>query len=203
MIRTQMEDRMKRVRTLVAATVAFAALASITLAQTRPEPGNKPIASFTGRAVQMQTGMTGPVDMNITRWSTDEERQKLLDLLAESGQPAMMAELQKLPQTGYIKMPNTMGVGLFYARENTLPDGTRQIVLGTARSVGMATRAPQASQYDATIVELRFPKGSDKGEGKIVMAGKVSVGKDGKVQITNYQGEPVRLMDVREVKPRA
>jgi hypothetical protein len=32
------------------------------------------------------------------------------------------------------------------------------------------------------------------------MAGKVSVGKDGKVQITNYQGEPVRLMDVREVK---
>jgi hypothetical protein len=97
-------------------------------------------------------------------------------------------------------MPNTMGVGLFYARENTLPDGTRQVVLGTARSVGMAARAPQASQYDATIVELRFPKGKDKGEGKIVMAGKVSVGKDGKVQITNYQGEPVRLMDVREVK---
>ena len=193
---------MKKARTLAAATALFAALASITLAQTRPEPGNKPIASFTARAVQMQTGMTGPVDMNITRWSTDEERQKLLDLLAEAGQPAMMAELQKLPQTGYMKMPNTMGVGLFYARENNLPDGTRQIVLGTARSVGMAARAPQASQYDATIVELHFPKGSEKGEGKIVMAGKVSVGKDGKIQINNYQGEPVRLMDVREVKPR-
>jgi hypothetical protein len=193
---------MKRFRTFVAATVAFAALASIALAQAaaRPEPGNKPIERFTARAVQMQTGMTGPVDMNITRWSTDEERQKLLDLLAESGQPAMMAELQKLPQTGYLKLPNRLGAGLFYARSNELPDGTRQIVLGTARSVGMAARAPQASQYDATIVELRFPKGSDKGEGKIVMAGKVSVGKDGKVQITNYQGEPVRLLDVREVK---
>jgi hypothetical protein len=186
---------------LVSATALFAALAPIALAQTRPEPGNKPIERFTARAVQMQTGMTGPVDMNITRWSTDEERQKLLDLLKESGQPAMMAELQKLPQTGYIKMPNTMGAGLFYARDNALPDGTRQIVLGTARSVGMAARAPQASQYDATIVELRFPKGSEKGEGKIVMAGKVSVGKDGKVQINNYQGEPVRLMDVRAVKP--
>jgi hypothetical protein len=195
-----MEARMNRLRTLVTATALFAAIAPIALSQTRPESGNKPIVRFTARAVQMQTGMTGPVDMNITRWSTDEERQKLLDLLAESGQPAMMAELQKLPQTGYIKMPNTMGVGLFYARENTLPDGTRQVVLGTARSVGMAARAPQASQYDATIVELRFPKGKDKGEGKIVMAGKVSVGKDGKVQITNYQGEPVRLMDVREVK---
>jgi hypothetical protein len=186
---------------LVSATALFAALASIAQAQTRPEPGNKPIESFTARAVQMQTGMAGVVDMNVTRWSTDEERQKLLDLLKESGQPAMMAELQKLPQTGYIKMPNTMGAGLFYARDNALPDGTRQIVLGTARSVGMAARAPQASQYDATIVELRFPKGSEKGEGKIVMAGKVSVGKDGKVQINNYQGEPVRLMDVRAVKP--
>jgi hypothetical protein len=200
-----MEARMKRSRILLVSaigTLAAIAFSSTIQAQAaaRPEPGNKPIERFTARAVQMQTGMTGPVDMNVTRWSTDAERQKLLDLLQESGQPAMMAELQKLPQTGYIKMPNTMGAGLFYARDNMLPDGSRQVVLGTARSVGMAARAPQASQYDATIVELRFPKGAEKGEGKIVMAGKVSVGKDDKVQITNYQGEPVRLMDVRVVK---
>ena len=192
---------MKKLRTaLVSATALFVALTSIAAAQTRPERGNQPIVRFTARAVQMQTGMSGVVDMNVTRWSTDEERQKLLDLLSESGQPAMMAELQKLPQTGWIKLPNTMGAAIFYARENNLPDGSRQIVLGTARTIGMATRAPQASQYDATIIELRFAKGSDKGEGKLVMAGKVAVGKDGKVQITNWQGEPVRLMDVRETK---
>jgi len=169
--------------------------------QTRPEPGNKPIEIFTARAVQMQTGAAGVVEIAITRWSTDAEREMLLGILKEFGQPAMIAELQKLPQVGYIKMPNTMGVALFYARTNTLPDGSRQVVIGTDRSIGMATRAPQLSKYDATVIELHFKPGNAKGEGKIVLAGKASVGKDGKVQISNYQGEPVRLMDVQAKTP--
>lgn len=169
--------------------------------QTRPEPGNKPIETFTARAFQMQRGSTGVVEITVTRWSTDQERAQLLDILKESGQPAMLVALQKMPQVGYYKMPNTMGVALFYARSNELPDGTRQVVLGTDRSIGMATRSPQASKYDATIIEIRFKKGSDKGEGKIVLAGKASIGKDDKVQISNYQGEPVLLKDVTAKTP--
>lgn len=189
---------------IVSAIALFACVAASARAQapqTRPEPGNKPIETFTARAFQMQRGATGVVEIAVTRWSTDAERAMLLDILKESGQPAMLEALQKLPQVGYYKMPNTMGVALFYARSNELPDGTRQVVLGTDRSIGMQTRAPQASQYDATIIELRFKKGSDTGEGKFVLAGKASVGKDGKVQISNYQGEPVRLMDVRSKTP--
>src|SRR5262245_14436099 len=104
---------MKRHRTvLVSAVIAFTLARTLQgQAAARPEPANKPIEKFTARAVQMQTGMSGVVDINITRWSTDEERQKLLDLLAESGQPAAMAALQKLPQTGYLKLPNRIGAG--------------------------------------------------------------------------------------------
>ena len=194
----------KKLAVFVSSIALFACVvtsASAQAPQTRPEPGNKPIETFTARAFQMQQGSTGIVEITITRWSSDAEREMLLDVLKESGQPAMLVALQKLPQVGYYKMPNTMGVALFYARSNELPDGTRQVVLGTDRSIGMATRAPQASQYDATIIEIRFKKGSDKGEGKMVLAGKASVGKDGKVQISNYQGEPVRLMDVKSKTP--
>lgn len=169
--------------------------------QTRPEPGNKPIEIFKAFAVQMQSGRAGTVEIRITRWSTDAERQRLLDILTEAGQPAMIAELQRLPQVGYIKMPNTMGVALFYARSNALPDGTRQIVLGTDRSIGMAANAPTLSQYDASVIELHLPPGGGKGEGKIVLAARASVGKDGKVQISNYSGEPVRLKDVTASTP--
>jgi hypothetical protein len=185
----------------IALFVGLVTSASGQVPQTRPEPGNNPIETFTARAFQMQRGSSGIVEITVTRWSTDAERARLLDILKESGQPAMLDELQKMPQVGYYKMPNTMGLALFYARSNDLPDGTRQVVLGTDRSIGMATRSPQASQYDATIIEIRFKKGSDKGEGKIVLAGKASIGKDGKVQISNYQGEPVRLMDVKSKKP--
>lgn len=192
---------MIRNRSVVLTIGWLVALLGAASAQTRPEPGNKPIEIFTARAVQMQTGKAGIVEIAITRWSTDAEREMLLGVLQEAGQPAMIAELQKLPQVGYIKMPNTMGVALFYARSNELPDGTRQVVIGTDRTIGMATRAPQLSKYDATLIELRFKKGSAKGEGKIVLAGKASVGKDGKVQISNYQGEPVRLMDIQSKRP--
>ena len=171
--------------------------------QTRPEPGNKPIEIFKAFAVQMQSGKAGAVQISVTRWSTDEERQKLLDVLKESGQKAMIADLQKMPQVGYIKLPNTMGVALFYARSTDLPGGTRQVVFGTSRAIGMATNAPQASKYDATVIELHLPPGGGKGEGKIVLAGKASVGKDGKVQISNYSGEPVRLKDVTASTPKS
>jgi len=195
----------KSLAVLVSAIGVFACVvisaSAQTAPQTRPEPGNKPIETFTARAFQMQRGSTGVVEITITRWSTDAERETLLDILKESGQPAMLVALQKMPQVGHYKMPNTMGVALFYARSNELPDGTRQVVLGTDRSIGMATRSPQASKYDATIIEIRFKKGSAKGEGKIVLAGKASIGKDGKVQISNYQGEPVLLKDVTSKKP--
>ena len=197
---------MRRFVTLVSVVGLLAAFAPAALAQkppqTRPEPGNKPIEIFNAIAVQMQSGRSGNVEIAITRWSSDQEREMLLTVLKEAGQPAMIQELQKLPQVGYIKMPKTMGVALFYARSNVLPDGTRQVVIGTDRSIGVATRAPQLSKYDATLIELHFPKGAAKGEGKIVLAGKASVGKDGKVQISNYQGEPVRLMDVKSVTPK-
>jgi hypothetical protein len=197
---------MKRRLTILGLAVAvLAGFVATATAQrppkTRPEPGNKPIEIFTAFAVQMQSGKAGAVEIAITRWSTDAEREMLLGILKEAGQPAMIAELQKLPQVGYIKMPNSMGVALFYARSNTLPDGSREVVIGTDRSIGMATNAPQLSQYDATLIELHFKKGNAKGEGKIVLAGKASVGKDGKVHIANYQGEPVRLMDIKAKTP--
>lgn len=196
---------MRRITVLGSAIALLAGFVATASAQkppqTRPEPGNKPIETFTAFAVQMQSGKSGVVEIQITRWSTDAEREMLLGILKEAGQPAMIAELQKLPQVGYIKMPNSMGVALFYARSNKLPDGSREVVIGTDRSIGMATNAPQLSQYDATFIELHFKKGSKKGEGKIVLAGKASVGKDGKVHIANYQGEPVRLMNITAKTP--
>ena len=161
-----------------------------------PESGNKPIETFTAIAASMQTGQSGIVEININRWSTDAERTVLIDLLKMKGQQAMVAELQKLPQVGYIKMPTTMGYALFYARSNPLPDGGRQVVFATDRNIGMAGAAPQLSQYDVSVVEIQFDK-AGKGKGKLVPAAKASVDKNGKVQIQNYQGAPLMLMDIK------
>lgn len=191
----------KNLAVFVSAIGLLACVVTSASAQTRPEGGSQPIETFTARAFQMQRGSTGIVEITVTRWSTDAEREMLLGALKEAGQPAMLVQMEKLPQVGYIKMPDTMGFALFYARSNELPDGTRQVVFATDRQVVNPTRSPQASKYDASIIEIRFKKGSEKGEGKLVLAAKTSIGKDGKVQVSNYQGEPVRLMDVKSKTP--
>ncbi len=49
---------------------------------------------------------------------------------------------------------------------------------------------------------MRFPKGAKKGEGKIVVAGKASIDPTtGKLKLTNYSGEPVRLESITVKTP--
>jgi hypothetical protein len=65
--------------------------------------------SFTGFAINMNSGPTSAVvDFTIERWSTDEERNSLLAIIAENPDPTttLLHALQKLPKVGYIRTPN-------------------------------------------------------------------------------------------------
>ncbi len=186
----------------------FLAVATSALAQApnkkAPEPGNKPIETFTAFAVSVTSGQSGAVEIVINRWSTDGERSLLENVLKASGSQAMVNIMQDLPQVGYIKGAETMGDALFYARSNDMPDGTRQVVIATNRpiSAGAMLSPGAANKYDATVIEMRFAKGSKKGEGKIVVAGKASIDPTtGKLKLTNYSGEPVRLESIVSKTP--
>jgi hypothetical protein len=190
-----MNTRSGVVLTVSVVLLAVAASASGQTGQ-KPEPGNKPIETFTGFAANVTTGQSGTVEIAINRWSTDADRQLLENVLKASGSAEMVRVMQDLPQVGYIRSPETMGDALFYARSTNLPDGTRQVVVATNRPLSLESMvAPGASnQYDAMVIEMRFPKGGKKGEGKMVVAGKASIdSKTGKLKITNYMGEPVKL----------
>ena len=166
----------------------------------------KPIATFRAFAVNMTGGSrtsAGVVQIAIERWSTDEEREALITTLKEKGSTALLDALVKLKPVGYIKMPNTLGWDLYYARQNPLPDGSRQIVLATNRrlSFGEVSRQTRSVNYDFTLVEMHLPK-AGKGEGKMATAAKVSFNnKTHQVEIENYGAMPVQLKDISEEKP--
>jgi hypothetical protein len=177
--------------------VAIAASAQAVNKQA-PEPGNKAIETFTGFAVDVQSGQAGVVEIVINRWSTDAERSMLEQVLKASGSQAAVEAMQELPQVGYIRGNNTMGDALFYARSTVLPDGTRRVVVATNRPLSASAMiAPGASnQWDATVIEMQFPKGK-KGQGKIVVAAKASIDpKTGQLHLNNYMGEPVRFENI-------
>lgn len=160
----------------------------------------KPLAYFRAFAVERVGGMSGVVQITIDRWTTDAERAELLNTLKQQGPDATLAALMKRPQVGYIQMPGSLGYALFFARQNPQPDGSRKIVLATDRALGVGQVVSQSirNEYDYSVVEMHMPK-SGEGEGKIVVAAKVSMDPaTGKIEIQNYDGEPVSLMRISE-----
>jgi hypothetical protein len=168
---------------------------------------DKPIVRFRAFAVNMNGGgrtNAGTVDIGITRWSTEAERDVLITTLKEKGSTALLDALVKEPESGFIKMPNTLGWTLFYARKTDLPDGGQRIVIATNRRLGFGEVSQQTRSvnYDFTLIEMHFPKGGGKGEGKLALAAKVSWDKKtNQLEVENYQAMPVQLKNIEEVKP--
>jgi len=153
----------------------------------------------------MNAGAAGDVEIAIERWTTDSERQGLLDVLAGAsfkagGQDKLLSALQKVnPRTGFIRMPNTLGWDLRYARQNDLPDGSRQIVIATDKPVSFLAAAADARSMDYafSFVEMRFKKGSDQGEGRLLARTAVAI-KNQRLELDDYGNEPVRLTTIKE-----
>jgi len=190
---------MRRHPYLVFLAIAILGLASVATSEDKA----KPLETFTGRVMSVTTGEAGIVEIVVNQWSPAVEKKILENVLAKSGSPAMVDEMERMPQVGYIRTPETMGDALFYGTDTTLPDGTRQVVFATNRPMtAMASIGGGAkNNYDLSVIEIRFKKGDDKGEGKIVIGGKASIDpKTNKLSITNYGGEPPRLADVKSKK---
>jgi hypothetical protein len=191
----------------LAALVGFAAPAAAQF--TEVAPTKKDPLRFEAFAVQMQGGMAGMVTITIERWTTDEERNALVGLLAnttlrEQDQEKLVKALQDIKErAGFLNTPNSMGWDIKYAYQNQLPDGGRQVVVVTDKPVSFfaASRNTRTMDYAFTLIEMRFPKGSDKGEGKLLGQTSLSV-KDGKLQIEIYGQEPTRLTQITEKNPK-
>jgi hypothetical protein len=195
----------------VLVVAALAAFAVPTLAQapySEATPTKKEPLRFTAFAVQMQGGRAGVVEVTIERWSTEEERNALIAQVQKTSdkdadQRKLVTALQKIKERcGYLNLPNTMGWDIKYAHEAGLPDGKRQIVIVTDKPVsfGMA-RSGNADEAPFTLIEMQFPKGSNKGEGKLLASTSIST-KDGRLQLETYYNQPTRLTEITEKNPK-
>ena len=91
--------------------------------------------TFTALAVNINSanaaaGATN-VDIRIERWSSDADRDRLLEILRQQkdndrATQDLLRALQELPRVGSIRTPSSVGRDLHYARENPLEDGGRR-----------------------------------------------------------------------------
>jgi hypothetical protein len=188
-------------------------LAASAVAQDEPETFRE---QFTARAVAMGTsnppilppGTTATIDINITRWTTDDERQHLFEVLTKKGQRALVREMRRQPETGWFRVvssgPRTPGASsmpserLRYARQIPLENGGRRIILGVDRPITMseAVNQPRWRNFDVTVFFIDLDA-ENAGEGQLAIGVRLTVEEEtNTLKIQNFATEPVRLTRV-------
>jgi hypothetical protein len=186
-------------------------LSTMILASTQPVFGELPPLPIRMRtfAVNMSNNLTGAnavLEITIDRWSSAENRARLLDAVPK-GQDAVLKELQKSPIEGRIRIPGwtgpdpnnyRLGWDLHYAWHEALPDGGDRIVVATDRYMSMweVRNQPRTTDYPFTILQIHLPK-EGKGEGKMSAFTQIRFDKKkNAMEIETYGTEPVRLNEI-------
>lgn len=142
---------------------------------------------------------SGTVELVVERWSTDAERDRLMNALVEKGPEKLLDTLQKLPRAGYIRTPNSIGYDLHYARKEPMDEGGERVVIATDRYISFweARNRPRTIDYPFTVIEMRMNR-DGVGEGKMSLATKITASKDKKqIELENYGTQPVLLQNIK------
>jgi hypothetical protein len=167
------------------------------------------VAMGTSNPPVIPAGRNVTLQINITRWSTDEERALLLTELIENGQEAFVKALQKQEETGWMRSTAVGGAAarrsfpserLRYAREFKGEGGKRRLVLALDRPISFAeaVHRPRWRDYDITLAVIDLDA-EGKGEGQLAMGVRLAIDQEKKaLVIENFGSEPVRLTNVRK-----
>ena len=157
---------------------------------------------FTAFAIDvnnMGRSHSGTVDIQISRWSSEAERDALIKVFMEKGPQKLLDALQDAKPVGYIKLPQTLAWDLRFARQIQLDEGETQILLLTDRPIGFAEarNQPRTMDYPFTLIDMRIKK-DGTGVGKAAVATKIIFNKKKNiVELENYSSEPVRLNNIK------
>ncbi len=200
---------------IASAAIAVGLAAGRLGAQQPPQlPADKlEISAFAVNMSNIATGANAVVAITVNQWSTQAERERLINIMVAKGSKALLKELQEAPVKGRFRIPGqrqpdphhlALGLDIRYAWQAPLPEGGRRIFLAMDRYIGFqeARNQPRTIDYPFTLMEIRVDR-NGKGEGKMSIATKIKFDKEKNVmELENYSSEPVRLNNV-EVKVKS
>jgi len=188
---------MTQLRPIVRLTLSIACLALaavVVRAQTIGAPER-----FTAAAFNTNRGAAGNVDIQVDRWSSDAERDKLINALRTKGDDKLLDVLQDLPVKGNFRAPGQLGWDIRFARHYPTEEGGERVVLATDRPIGFleAENQPRSITYPFTIIEMQLNRAGE-GKGTMSLATKVILDKKkNMITLENFELQPVLLTQVK------
>lgn len=164
-------------------------------------------------ALNISRAASDKIDIRITRWTPEDERGELVDVLETKGNHALATALGERDDVGWVQFDPRGGGGpgrdprrtkLKYARQIDVDD-TMEVILITDHYIGYGEDAQAAdgsklSEYPISFVLLKFKK-DDKGEwngvGRIFVGAKIKYDPTRtKFGIDEFPMDPVYLKNV-------
>ena len=141
-----------------------------------------------------------PVTIELLKWSTDADRDRLLSVLAWYGDKEVAGSM---PTVGYLWTSASAGYSIRYAYKVAAADGSQRIILLTDRKLGawspdawkpLAPGTPDDRPF--SVIELRVNR-AGQGEGKTSLTTKAVLDPASKsIALDNYGAQPVILKGV-------
>ena len=162
--------------------------------------------SLTFNAVAQHGGTGGSgqtqIILTFTRWSTEEERDELEQILINDGMQALADKLRTAPEVGFIRAPTmrTTSWRLRYAIMFYNEEGQRVIRAAADRPVSFAEanqRTVRTWDFNLAIIELTIDE-EGNGEGTIRSGVELIYEEDTDSFLArNRSSQPIRLNNVR------
>lgn len=142
----------------------------------------------------LAAGRASALDLTVKRWTTAEERQAILEVLATNDGKKILRFLEDLPEVGFIRIPGRQGVELSYAYEFE-EGGKRTVVLATERSLAsMPTLMDPGLEYLVAVIVLRLDE-DGTGDGNILPALELEM-KGDRLEVVSSAADPITLTKV-------
>jgi len=143
-----------------------------------------------------QVDKAGRMSLDITRWSSDVERDRIAAAAADGVEKALSA-LGSTPNLGTLRWPGGTQYGVRYAREVKRPDGGTDVTLLVDRPLWLWWHSnPPSTSYPFTLIQMRLGAQSS-GEGRVSLGVPVVADVNAGLVLSDYAKAPVVLTDVR------
>jgi hypothetical protein len=157
----------------------------------------------TASGTSTDLGKLFSIKVNISQFSTPEDREALKDAFMKGGSKGLGDALEKMKSAGRIMTPDRVGYDLAYAV--TVPTATgRKIRFVTNRriAIGETARNSPSKSFDLTAGEIEInDQDKDKSGGVLYPATQLIINKNGDLQWELRQN-PWKLVNIIDWKPK-
>jgi hypothetical protein len=197
------EDNMRKImkasRKSVGVWIAcLAMLASLNSVAQEDKPVREAYqAQATGQNTQF--GKNFNVTIRVEQYSTQEERQVLVDAFQQSGSEGLFNALEKMPSKGRIAITGTLGYDISFARKIPIAGGYKiRVLTNRPIRIGEAWVNGRSTDYNLSALEMDVSSEKGKSTGVLLPACKFKINKKtAELEIENYQN-PWTLQNIMD-----